>query len=398
MNGTHTDAAAGAKKLITFGLGLSVGQELLVIADEQTWEVAHLLVDEAGRRGVAAGVFVVPLAEQARHGVAKSLPVPLVQAINASSHLCTVLDGGQGTLAFRTLLIEQSCHADRAIAHLPGATPATLAAVNTDDRAVDQRNQALARGLILGRDLTLTTGGATGREYRLALDLGGWSQAPAMRSKTRVRTIGIVRYAHSTVSTMGASWSGTAPTTGCGCRSCGRYWKRNTRRSANCPIWFNRWGSRCRRPSRGGGPCERWCGRHRARSHDRGPVLRPTAEGPVSGPAALGLPDPGRSAARRQARAAGGPHRDLAGRGGLGARSRSPRTRGPRPVPARPRRGLSRRTVTGAGSGRCGRGAGRSLPERIGRGLSLVASAGAGPRGAAVGAARPDRRGGRAPA
>jgi leucyl aminopeptidase (aminopeptidase T) len=50
----HQDTAArnGARRIITTGLSLSPGQELLILFDETTMDVAHLLLGEAQDLGV----------------------------------------------------------------------------------------------------------------------------------------------------------------------------------------------------------------------------------------------------------------------------------------------------------------------------------------------------------
>jgi len=108
-------------------------------------------------------------------------------AVNASSNICTLLNAGQQTLGFRKMLLRSAQHADRVIAHLPGATHEALIAAGVDPQPIKQRNMALARGLLLGRELAVTTRDEQGRAYRLALDLGGWACPPMLNEASIAR-------------------------------------------------------------------------------------------------------------------------------------------------------------------------------------------------------------------
>ena len=62
------DHVEGARQVIQRGLGLQPGQNVLIIADETTYQVAALLSDAAIDIGVSAMIAFIP------HGTAKTHP------------------------------------------------------------------------------------------------------------------------------------------------------------------------------------------------------------------------------------------------------------------------------------------------------------------------------------
>jgi len=146
--------------------------------------VALLLADAALDVGVIPGLFLVPLRQQHADAAGVRLGTVLRAAIQSCTAMLNVLDAGQKTLAFRRALLDAAESHERAIAHMPGATLAVLAAAGADDGEIDRRNEALARGLALGRQLRVTTRDPAGREYCLDLDLGGWARTPILSGRT----------------------------------------------------------------------------------------------------------------------------------------------------------------------------------------------------------------------
>ena len=178
----HMDqaCAVGAAQLITTGLGLQPGQDVLIVCDETTQEVALLLADATLDIGAVPGLFLVPLRQQG----GAHLGAALKGAITPCTAILNVLAAGQETLAFRRALLDSAVSHERVTAHMPGATLAVLAAAGIDDPEIDRRNEALARGLALGRRLRVITRGPASREYCLELDLGGWARTPILSGRT----------------------------------------------------------------------------------------------------------------------------------------------------------------------------------------------------------------------
>lgn len=173
------DYAAGAAQLVTTGLGLQPGQDLLIVCDETTQAAALRLADAAMNIGAVPGLFLVPLRQQRDARLGSTLK----GAIAPCTAMLNVLDAGQETLAFRRALLESAVSHERAIAHMPGATLAVLAAAGSDDHEIDRRNEALARGLALGRRLRVITCGPASPEYCLELDIGGWARTPILSGR-----------------------------------------------------------------------------------------------------------------------------------------------------------------------------------------------------------------------
>ena len=74
-------AQIGARMIIDTCLQLEMGQELLILFDETTRQVAHLFVETANELGVYAAAMYVPVQVQQKLGRGGTLPLTMHSAI-----------------------------------------------------------------------------------------------------------------------------------------------------------------------------------------------------------------------------------------------------------------------------------------------------------------------------
>ena len=91
----------GARKIIDTCLGLSSGQELLILFDETTLEVANLMIEAAFDLQVSSTGVYVPSFVQTQIGKKESLPLPMESAIRNTTGIVTCLTDAQNCLPFR---------------------------------------------------------------------------------------------------------------------------------------------------------------------------------------------------------------------------------------------------------------------------------------------------------
>ena len=171
-------AKLGAAKIVKICLGLVSKQQLLVVCDETTIEVAKILADAAMDADVEPSIFFVPKRQQQLVTLHGKLWSTLENAVLPTKALVTALCNDQETMGFRKALIRHAKAPHRVIGHMPGASVSILAAADVDYDDIEQRCNALARALALGNVAKVETVDCQGRRYTLEIDLGGWERMP----------------------------------------------------------------------------------------------------------------------------------------------------------------------------------------------------------------------------
>jgi hypothetical protein len=176
----ETEARNGARKVIDTCLGLTEGQELLVLFDETTTGVAHLLLEEAQQIGVHAAAIYVPVSIQAQLDEGTELPLITVSAIREAVGIVTCVTDNPACLPFRAKIFDIGLDNRSRIGHMPGVTIDILPMADADYQQVSADCELLASALLKGRRLELITHDSSGREYQLSADIGGWTRSPAI--------------------------------------------------------------------------------------------------------------------------------------------------------------------------------------------------------------------------
>lgn len=172
----------GARRIVDTCLSLQPSQQLLILCDETTFDVARVLADEALELGVDPSVFFVPQRQQEKVTGPGQLWTGIQSAIVPATGVVTALNQQQRTLGFRKAVIRGSQTHARRIGHMPGVTLPALAAADADYDEITRRCDALARGLAMASQATIVTHGSDGRRCELTLDLGGWNRMPIRSS------------------------------------------------------------------------------------------------------------------------------------------------------------------------------------------------------------------------
>lgn len=171
-------AALGAHQIIRRYLGLNEGQELLVIADETTMEVATIIADAAYKLRVPQTIVMVPVAFQ--RCIPKDIKLSMLTtgAAHEARAILTCVNGSPDCLPFRDHILESQWGVRTRIGHMPGANldVLKLANVNFDQLVVNCHRLELA--LARGRQLEFISYAATGAPHTLTVNIGGWSRLP----------------------------------------------------------------------------------------------------------------------------------------------------------------------------------------------------------------------------
>ncbi|MFZ0546076.1 MAG: hypothetical protein WAM60_11590, partial [Candidatus Promineifilaceae bacterium] len=169
----------GAGQLINRNLGMSQGQDVVIIVDEKTYEVGLVLEKAARNLAVRPTIILVPREQQSNHHKNEPLPTPLSQAITSAQGIANaVSDFTKGT-GFRVAVLKEGQAVRCKIAHMPGLTKEMVASLaETDYEFLEKGCAALQIPLLLGRDVLIITKDQKGNRHELRLDLGGWDYPP----------------------------------------------------------------------------------------------------------------------------------------------------------------------------------------------------------------------------
>jgi leucyl aminopeptidase (aminopeptidase T) len=173
-------AANGARKTITYCLNLEADQELLILFDETTTDVAHLLMDVACELGVQGTALYMPSAAQARLSRDSHLPLATESAIRGAAGILTCLTDEKAYLPFRAKVFETASASRSRIGHMPGVTLEVLRFCDVDYERVGADCQLLAAALLVGKQLELITYDASNQPHTLTVDIGGWGRPPCI--------------------------------------------------------------------------------------------------------------------------------------------------------------------------------------------------------------------------
>lgn len=175
---TNEAALNGACQIIHHCLGLSHEQELLVVADETTLDVALVILEAAYQLGVSPTLILVPIAMQRRIPAKASLSLSISRLLRDARAIVTCVNATPECFLFRDHILENERGARTKIGHMPGATLDILTMANVDFETLIADCRRLELAMIRGRRLVLISHTANGTEHRLSVDIGGWTRLP----------------------------------------------------------------------------------------------------------------------------------------------------------------------------------------------------------------------------
>ena len=170
----------GAHKIISTCLGLNKGQELVVLFDETTQEVACRMIDAALQTGIHPTSIFAPVGMQIRYSSLNELPLALESAIRNASGLLTCLTDSNESYNFRVKIFSLRLDRQIKIGHMPGATLDSLAMADADYQRVSADCNLLALALLRGKEMDFITVDVVGQSHHLRMSLGGWERTPVI--------------------------------------------------------------------------------------------------------------------------------------------------------------------------------------------------------------------------
>lgn len=177
-----TRAQSGAQKIINTCLGLTCDQELLVLFDETTRDVAQMLLEAAYQVSINATAIYIPVSRQEQFDQGTNFPLVMENAIKAADGIVTCLTDVQACLPFRTKIFDVGLNNRVKIGHMPGVTIKVLPMADADYLQMSADCDLLALAMLRGKQLDLTTYNSSGDDYCLKIDIGGWERPPAIGS------------------------------------------------------------------------------------------------------------------------------------------------------------------------------------------------------------------------
>jgi len=170
----------GARKIIDTCLGLMSGQELLILFDETSRDVAHILMEVAYGIDVHAAANYVPVSIQAQLGKRAELPLTTMSAMREAVGILTCVTDDQACLPFRARIFEVGLDRRSKIGHMPGVTMEILPMADVDYNQISTHCEVLAAGLLKGRELELISYDSRGESASLTVEIGGWARSPTI--------------------------------------------------------------------------------------------------------------------------------------------------------------------------------------------------------------------------
>jgi leucyl aminopeptidase (aminopeptidase T) len=172
------EALHGAKVILRDCLALECDQELILIIDETTIDVAPALYQAAYQLGARCTVIFVPLAQQKAIKQLGDLPHAMQVALTNARVILTCINGDSPYTDFRHVILNHFCRARTRIGHMPGAAAVVLEAANVDLKTLSKACHNMELPLARGRELELITYDANGQDYHLYAQIGGWQRLP----------------------------------------------------------------------------------------------------------------------------------------------------------------------------------------------------------------------------
>jgi len=173
-------AHGGAQKIIDACLALTAGQELVVVFDETTAQVADMLLEVAQELQVQPTGLYLPTPLQRRMAQSEELPLALTGALRGAAGILICITDEQACLPFRSQVFDGGAGANAKIGHMPGVTLDVLSMAAVDYGQIRENCDLLATALLKGQKLEIVSRDGDGRDCHLRMDIGGWARPPSI--------------------------------------------------------------------------------------------------------------------------------------------------------------------------------------------------------------------------
>ncbi len=169
---------AGARQVVGRCLGLEPGQQLVILADETTVELAVAIAEAADSLRVPHTAILVPVSVQRRIPAQSDLSLLAQGAVREARAILVCSNSAPDCLPFREWFLETHWTARTRIGHMPGASLDVLKLAEVDCEKLVSDCHDVEVALARGRAAELVTQAAGGRTHRLQADIGGWQRLP----------------------------------------------------------------------------------------------------------------------------------------------------------------------------------------------------------------------------
>lgn len=175
---TDRAGSAGAEQIIRHCLGLTAGQELLVLVDETTIEVGTVIAEAGDRLGVPQTTILVTISLQRRIPKERDLSLLVQGAARDARAILTCVNALPECLPFREHILETHWSARTRIGHMPGASFEVLKLANVDFEQLIADCRRIELAMARGRTLEFISYAPDGTPHCLTVDIGGWERLP----------------------------------------------------------------------------------------------------------------------------------------------------------------------------------------------------------------------------
>jgi leucyl aminopeptidase (aminopeptidase T) len=174
----NSESHAGAREIVRRCLGLEPGQQLVILSDETTVEVAIAIAEAAESLYVPHTAILVPVSVQRRIPLLSDLSLLAQGAVREARAILVCANDAPDCLPFRQWFLETHWTARTRIGHMPGASLEVLKLAEVDCDKLVQDCHDLEVALARGHTLELVTRTPGGKTHRLEADIGGWQRLP----------------------------------------------------------------------------------------------------------------------------------------------------------------------------------------------------------------------------
>lgn len=169
-----------AINILQQSLSLSANQNLLILADEGSLDIADVLTAAADSLSVHATTLYVPRLLQVRFREGDELYHLVEQAIQEADAIFSALSDRPEHTAYRAQVVQTGSGLRRRTVHAPGLTLQMLRMAQVDFEQINRRCQQVAAALVLHREIRVETQDRHGNPYQLCVHSGQWEHPPSI--------------------------------------------------------------------------------------------------------------------------------------------------------------------------------------------------------------------------
>jgi leucyl aminopeptidase (aminopeptidase T) len=169
-------AENAAKTILTQCLDLPKGATVVIVGDDTTHSVSHLLAESAVSLGLYPQLVCYTRSIQLKLG--GSIPAGALTYLSEADAVMVCLNGDSECFAFRDHIRETAWQARRKVAHMPGINLKILRIADVDYARQTEQCAILALALAKGHEARIRSWDASGAAHHLTIPLDPWKRLP----------------------------------------------------------------------------------------------------------------------------------------------------------------------------------------------------------------------------